>query len=231
MKTLVTILSLFQLAACQSNSADSSAIPGVTQTPDTAIVQIYTLEINNQQYIQATKDGRFNCLLSVEGDTIVQSREYYFKALVTDIDEDGFNDIRVLVNSNTPNQCENYLFDKTGNTFKLVENCDLDIRKIKGTTFYYSYNRAGCNDMNWESYLSKIENYRLVDYGFINGRGCNFEIEENPQVIEIYKVNVSDSEPAKILKTLPYHHFIKKNDDKWDFVENYWKKNYKIFER
>ena len=161
-------------------SADSSTIQ-INQHQDSVDIQIDTIKINDQKFIQTLKDSNFNCLLSLEGDTIVKSEDYYFKAEYLDIDKDGYKDIRVFAFSNTPNQCDNYLFDKTLKTFKLIENCDLDIQKIKGTDFFYSYNRVGCADMNWESHLSKIENCKLVDYGYIYGQGCDFEIEKNPQ--------------------------------------------------
>ena len=109
-------------------------------------------------------------------------------------------DIRTFVFSNTPNQCENYLYDKENKTFRLVEDCDLDIQLIKGTRYYYSYNRAGCADMNWESYLSKIENYKLVLLGYIHGQGCDFRVKENPQVIKIYKILNKGNNQKKLIK-------------------------------
>ncbi|WP_143106367.1 hypothetical protein [Pustulibacterium marinum] len=189
-----------------------------------------TLKINGQKFIQISKGGRFNCLLSMQGDTIVKSEDYYFEFKILDIDEDGTKDIRVFAFSNTPNQCDNYLFNKKLKTFILVENCAFDIQKIKGTDFFYCYNRAGCADMNWESHLSKIENYKLVDYGYKYGQGCDFEIEKNPQIIKIYKVLNSDMYAKKLIKELSYQKHIKEFGNKWDFVANYWTKNYKMFE-
>jgi hypothetical protein len=167
----------------------------------------------------------------MQGDTIVKSEAYYFEAKFLDIDEDGYKDIRVFAFSNTPDQCDNYLFDKELKTFKLIENCDLDIKKLKGTQFFYSYNRVGCADMNWESHLSKIEKHKLVNYGYINGQGCDFEVKDNPQVIEIYKVTDSDKDEKKLIKSLSYLKHISKNNDKWDFIEKYWKQNFKTFDR
>jgi hypothetical protein len=208
MTTRLNILFLIILTACNSKSADKtienisadSSIIQINQGQDSVDIQIDTLKINDQKFIQTLKDSSFNCLLSLQGDTIVKSEDYYFKAEFLDIDKDGYKDIRVFAFSNTPNQCDNYLFDKRLKTFKLIENCDLDIQKIKGTDFFYSYNRAGCADMNWESHLSKIENYKLVDYGYIYGKGCDFEIEKNPQVIEIYKVSNSDTDEKVLIK-------------------------------
>lgn len=239
MKTRLNIIFLIIFTACNSKSSDNS-IKNITtdysttevnaQHQDTSEIHTDTLQINKQQYIQILKDEKFNCLMSMQGDTIIKSEDYYFKADFLDIDEDGNKDIRVFIFSNTPNECDNYLYDSTSNSFKLIENCDLDIEKVKGTDFYYSYNRTGCADMNWESHLSKIENYKLVNYGFINGKGCDFQVENNPQVIEIYKVTNSETDEMKLINKLPYQKNIKKFGEKWSFIKKYWVKNFKTFE-
>jgi hypothetical protein len=110
-------------------------------------------------------------------------------------------------------------------TFRIIENCGLDIKKIEETQFYYSYNGAGCADMNWESHLSKIENHKLVNYGYMYGKDCDFEIKENQQVIEIYKIIDSNKDEMKLIKTLSYLKCIPKPENKWDFIEKYWLQN------
>jgi len=122
MTTLFNILLLIILTACNSrstdktienNSVDSLTVQIKTQQQETVDIKIDTLNINGHKYIQTLKDSNFNCLLSIQGDTIVKSEDYYFKLELIDIDEDGYKDIRVFAFSNTPNQCDNYLFDKT----------------------------------------------------------------------------------------------------------------------
>jgi hypothetical protein len=238
MREKLNIILLILLISCNSKTSNKSIkkdkIPAsVTKNNfeyDTGNIQADTLLINKQQYIRILRDNKFNCLLSRKGDTIVKSEDYYFKVDFLDIDEDGYKDIRIFTFSNTPNQCDNYLFDRKLKTFKLIENCGLDIQKIKGTQFYYSYNRAGCADLNWESHLSKIENYELVNYGYIIGHGCDFEVKKNVQSIDIYKIIDSKKYEKKLIKSLPYLKHIPKNDDKWDFIEKYWKKNIKVFD-
>lgn len=212
-------------------SVDSSKVQVEIKQQDSIVIEIDTIIINDNKYIQILKDSLLNCLLSIDGDTIVKSEDYYFRLELIDIDVDGYNDMRIHIFCNTPNVCDNYLFVKKTSSFKLIENCYLDIKKVKGADFFYSYNRAGCADKNWESNLSKIENYKLINYGYIHGQGCDFKIEENPQIIEIYKVNNLDSEEKTLLKKLPYKKYIKEFGDKWDFIENYWTKNYKTFEQ
>jgi len=172
------------------------------------------------------KDNNFQSLCTLRGDTVLNG-EFYSGVEFIDINADGYKDIRAFIYSNTPNQCENYLYDKANKTFRLIENCDLDIQIIKGTKYYYSYNKAGCADMNWESYLSKIENYKLISLGYIYAQGCDFEVKENPQKIEIYKIQNTDKKV--LIKTLPYLKNIPRFDDTWSFIKNYWTKNYREF--
>jgi hypothetical protein len=237
MKTLLIITTFLILTACNSKSGDktnskihtdSSTIVSSIKPIDSTNIHFDTLIINNLRFIQTLLDNKFNCLISSTGDTIVKAENYYFEAQFLDINEDGYKDIRVSFFSSNPSQSDNYLFDKELNTFKQIENCELHIQKIKDTKFYYSYSRTGCSDMNWESYLSKIENYKLVNYGYIHGQGCDFEVKDNPQVIEIYKITDSGE---KLESKLPYLKYIHTFDDKWDFIEKYWRQNYKTFDR
>lgn len=227
MNTRLVIVSLIILTACSSKSIDN------TQTNSLEIKDINqefdTLKINDQQYFQIVEDNRFNCLLSIQGDTIVKSEGYYSEVKFLDIDKDGYKDIRVFIFSNTPNQCDNYLYDQELKTFKILENCNLDIEKLEGTQFYYSYNRVGCAEMNWESHLSKIESHKLVNYCYMNGQGCEVEIKENPQVIKIYKIIDSIKNEMKLIKTLSYMKCIPKSVNKWDFIKKFWTLNIKTF--
>jgi hypothetical protein len=188
-----------------------------------------TLILNHQKFVRTLKDKKLQSLTTLSGDTVLRNGVYYSNIEFVDINADGYKDIRAFVLSNTPNQCENYLYDKANKTFRQIEACDLDIQIIKGTKFYYSYNRAGCADMNWESYLSKIENFKLISLGYIYGQGCDFQVKENPQEIIIYKITNPDKNEKVLFKKLLYRQYIPKFEDKWDFIENYWKKNWKTF--
>ncbi|MFL5742926.1 MAG: hypothetical protein ACJ75B_22090 [Flavisolibacter sp.] len=188
-----------------------------------------TLVLNHQRLVRTLRDNKLQSLVMLSGDTILRDAGYYSEVEFIDINADGYKDIRAFVVSNTPNQCENYLFDKKKKTFRFLKNCDLDIRLIKGTNYYYSYNRIGCAGMNWESYLSRIENFKLVPAGCIYGQGCNFDVKNNPQTIEIYKIINPDEETKILLKKLPYMKHIPKPEDKRNFIEAYWRKNWQTF--
>lgn len=188
---------------------------------------IDTVKINQQYYLEVFIDSTFTCLLNEQGDTIIAAQDYYHDLDLTDINKDGYKDLRVYFVSNTPNQCDNYLFNPKLKKFRLVENCYLDIEKVKGSDFYFSYNRAGCADMNWESYLSKIENDTLVHYGYIKGTGCK---SNTSQTLEIYKITDPVNENKILIKTFPYQDFIPKHGDKLDFIKTYWAEHYKLFQ-
>ena len=127
-----------------------------------------------------------------------------------------------------------YLFDKTHNEFKFVEGFDRFPEAMQLKTnlkYYYSYHRAGCADMNWVSDLFYIDNFRSIHIGHIYGQGCDFEVKDNPQVIEIFKIIDNKEENRKLIGKLPYLKNIPDFGDKWDFIKKYWTENYGKFNR
>ncbi|MDJ1496177.1 hypothetical protein QNI19_24785 [Cytophagaceae bacterium DM2B3-1] len=187
-----------------------------------------TLNINRQKLIKYSfPNNRFFGLTTLKGDTLIKFGKDYFYADILDINGDGNKDIRIFGFTNVPNVCETYLFDEKTKKYSFLENCDLDIQQIKNTPYFYSYARAGCADYNWESYLSKIVDFKLIDIGFIDGRGCEYENpKESPRQIKIYKIK----DKGHILyKTLPYSKHIPTFSDKWDFIKKYWTKNHRQF--
>ena len=220
---LLTIL-LFSFKTKSSEKIIGAAVNYVDST-----YHFDTIKINDQQFIRTSKNNTFNCLTTLKGDTIIRSEEFWINNEILDIDEDGYQDIRVFVRSSTPNQCDNYLYDKKLKTFALLDNCDLDIHKIKGTKYFYSYNSVGCSDMNWESYLSQIDNFRLTSLGYMYGQGCDFNIKENPQIISIYIITHDDN--RTIIETLSYPKQIPRFEDKWHFIQRYWTEHHQKFIR
>ena len=91
-----------------------------------------TLILNHQKLIQTFKDKKLQSLITLLGDTVLKNGDQYSDIKFLDINDDGYMDIRTFVFSNTPNQCENYLYDKENKTFRLVEDCDLRHSANKG---------------------------------------------------------------------------------------------------
>jgi len=148
-----------------------------------------------------------------------------------DFDNDGNKDIMLTYLGNNFTYYL-YLFDKSNNEFKFVDGFDRFPEAMRLKTnpkYYYSYHRAGCADMNWVSDLFYIDKFKSMHIGHIYGQGCDFEIKENPQVIEIYKITDDKGENKKLIEELPYLKNIPDFGDKWDYIEKYWNANYGKF--
>jgi hypothetical protein len=151
---------------------------------------------------------------------------------LTDFNKDGNSDIILSYTGNNP-VCFLYLFYSKNGLFKNVEGFENFPEAIQLKTnpkYYYSYHRAGCADLNWVSDLFRIENFKTIHVGHIYGQGCDFEIKENPQVIEIYRIINNDAERRKLIEKRSYLKFIPEFGDKWDFIKKYWNNHYSKFE-
>jgi hypothetical protein len=190
---------------------------------DTLGVNADTINLNGQIFVEIQKEDRFQCLISLSGDSIVTKQDYYHKLNLLDINQDSFDDLRIFVFSNTPNQCENYLFEPKQKVFKFIRNCDLDIEIIHGTQYYYSYNSTGCGDMNWESHLIRVDNWEATNIGLMNTIECDTE----KKGIFIYKI---DGNSQTEIKALPIRALKDNgNNDKLEYIKNFWTENYKAF--
>jgi len=191
----------------------------------------------NQKFHVVAKDiDDSSMLLSITDNSKIYLNDKIFAGLgdihILDFDKDGYIDIQTEYFGNNSTYYL-YLFDPKTNKFKNVEGFDKypEALQIKSNSkYYYSYHRAGCADANWISDLFKIVNFKTVQLGHIYGQGCDFEVKENPQVIDIYKVPNNDEDKGKLIAKLPYLKFIPNFGDKWDFIKKYWNKNYKLFE-
>jgi hypothetical protein len=206
----------------KSDSLKEAIIDTIKNQPNS-----FQISINEKNYELFVLNNQFYGLMErgPQGDTVVPFEKYYANLEILDIDLDGINDLRAYIFANSGNECYNYLFDKKEQKFRLVENCFLNIKKIEGSEFYHSYHRMGCADRNWVSELGKIENDQLVPYGIMYGFGC-----EDDNRIKIYKCINGREDSTLLISTLPYLENIPEFGDKWEFMETYWKKNYKKFE-
>jgi hypothetical protein len=95
--------------------------------------------------------------------------------------------------------------------------------KIKGTKYYYSYQRSGCADMEWDSDLFYISNYKAIRIGHIAGDQCG---SNEPPGVFIYKVSRSKE---KLVKSLQPEVTSKYREGKWGLYKRYWTKNWRNF--
>ena len=141
-----------------------------------------------------------------------------------DFDGDGFKDIVVEFSSNTPGDCDVYLYNRALKNFTNVANIDRypSPIKIPDTKFYYSYHHSGCADEDWDSDLFIIKNYKAICIGNISGNACD---EKNPGVF-IYRVKGKEN---KLVKEFNINIIKKYKSYKWGFIDAYWKNNYRKF--
>jgi hypothetical protein len=142
-----------------------------------------------------------------------------------DVNGDGYKDLVVEYNSNVPDRRDLLLFDKTNGRFRLIKDYpDFPAAiRIPRTYLYYSYHRSGCADLDWDSDLFEIVNFKIVRMGNISGQACD---DDESHGIFIYKtVNGS----AKLVKKLPMSNVGDYANGKWGFIADYWMHNYKEF--
>lgn len=197
-----------------------------------------TLTINNKTYQILTSDINDDSLtLTVFRDSKKISIDTIESGGLANIEFPDFNkdnnpDIMLTYMGNN-SIYSLYLFDQKTERFKSIEGFSKYPEAIQlknQPDLYYSYHRAGCADMNWVSDLFKIVDSETVQLGHIYGQGCDYEVNENPQIIEIYKVVDNNESNGKLIEELPYLKFIPDFGGKWSFIEKYWNENYKKFE-
>jgi len=148
-----------------------------------------------------------------------------------DFDSNGYTDILFAYIGNNPTYFL-YLFNNVTNSFVKIQNYSEFpySRKLSvNPKYYYSYQRAGCADMNWVSDLFTISNLKITHLGHIYGQGCDANTIEEPQVIDIFRIPDNDRDRKILIEKLPYLENIPKFGDKWDFIDKYWNKNYTKF--
>jgi hypothetical protein len=206
----------------------STALYAQEHNSDTAFLinrqsfKIQTREINSDQVTLTISRN----LKVIKVDTLDAGGLSYLK--FPDFDKDGNKDIMLTYMGNNFSY-DLYLFDKTKNVFKFVKGFDRFPETIQLKTnpkYYYSYHRAGCADLNWISDLFYIDNFKSIHIGQIYGKGCDADLKEEPQVIEIYKVIGNNDDNEKLILKLPYKKNVPEFGDKWDFIKRYWEKNY-----
>lgn len=189
-----------------------------------------TLIIGKQKFFVFQSDPRsdsvINLTITNSLNKMIYTHDYYASDgfAFEDFDGDGVLDIRLYQITNVGGISELIMFDKAKNTFRAIENFDNfpQPKKIENTDYWYSYHRSGCADANWGSELFRIEKFKAIELGKIDGYGC--EDSKRPGMV-IYKNNKSSEvEVAYIKKEAGY------DPNKWDFIDEYWNQNYELFD-
>jgi hypothetical protein len=164
-------------------------------------------------------------LLNFQNKTVVFKPGDYFTWEVKDFNGDGNKDLFLDKRGNTPERYDLLLF-VSANHYRQVEEFELfpAPTQIKGTKYFYSYHKSGCADMNWDSDLFFLQDFKAVRIGNISGREC-----ENSGIKDGVYISKVRGEKKTLVKTLSVSTLAKYKDYKWGLIKDYWMKNYKQF--
>ncbi len=192
------------------------------------LMDTLTIEGNDFIVFQSYPGRDTSCNLTIidsKKDTVYQHRNYATNGFeLEDFDRDGIMDIRMFQLSNIEGISELIMYYKTSKTFQEIRNFKdfANPKKIEHSEFWYSYQRTGCADVNWESKLFKMKNFKAIAVGEIDGIFCEHEPKKG---IFIYKI----SGPQKI-QIHSENKWPEQFQDRWEYLEDYWTKNYRKFE-
>jgi len=205
----------FQLLAQESRSSQI----------DTAAYSYRTVKILGKEHSGFLTPDGFQLLNSKDEIYLRYSGEYFtweFK----DFNKDGYNDIYLEKSGDTPERFDLLLYVPAIKSFKSVKDFENfpSPENISGTKYFYSYHKSGCADMNWDSDLFYIKDFRATRLASVSGRECgDGGIKDG---LYIYRVK---REKKNLIKKLPIDTIHKFPDDKWGFIKKYWTENYKLF--
>ncbi|MCF8391502.1 MAG: hypothetical protein K9H12_12465 [Bacteroidales bacterium] len=193
---------------------------------DTSIIYADTARIDGISYTAIFRTDDFFYILDSKENIVFKSKDYYRFFEFTDFNNDGKKDLMFSYLGNNPIK-DLILYDIKNRKFVPVKNFKAfpEPIRIKGTKYYYSYHRSGCADMNWDSDLFYIENFIAIRLGKVSGRECDNSDEKNG--VYIYKLKGNKEELIEAKDINEIHKF---KNDKWDFIIEYWTKNYMTFE-
>jgi hypothetical protein len=145
---------------------------------------------------------------------------------LVDLDQDGHQDIIVNLFSNTPGDQLYFLFDPVAHHFVPLRNSGYyaNAAPVEGTGLCRSYNRSGCADYNWESWLFGIKGDSAYSIGHMVAHQCPGT--DHPRIITY----LSEKEEDGVrMDSIPGDTSMTFFHKKREFVEGYWSKNYDRF--
>ncbi|HYE55656.1 MAG TPA: hypothetical protein VD996_12460 [Chitinophagaceae bacterium] len=191
---------------------------------DSSGFSIDTATVGGRKYLVYISGQEFR-LVNIKGEVLLKRTDYFTNTFFKDFNGDGYRDIWLAHSGNTITHSL-FLYHPGEKRFREVKGFRAfpEAKKIPGTPYYYSYRKSGCADMNWDSDLFYITNYRAVRVGNISGRQC--EDNEVKDGIYIYKVREGK---VSLFQTLSIELAWQDKDLKWGFIKKYWMRNYKLF--
>ena len=235
MKRLLGAVYILVFCSCsiQNDTGAVASLPVVVpqETTPVAVMEDFirhrdTVVIDGRQYIGLCDSNDRFSLLDQQQDTVFASAYLSPMFSFVDFDQDGYKDILFDYHTNVPSIQSLVLYDKKTRTFRLVADFDAypAAQLLKNKRFYYSYHRSGCADMNWDSDLFYIKDFKTYRIGTISGRECGDQEPEDG----IYIYTVKDDKET-LLETLPIATIKQYKEYKWGFIEQYWNIHFRSF--
>lgn len=219
------------LISCQQNAINNKSvlkdreIELAIKKPDTILNSIIGY-VDKQSFTMACTSQYNLFLLNEKGDTVYQDSVFSPYQKFVDFNGDGFNDILIEYMTNIPGIMDLLIYDKAERTYKRVVGFQNfpGPQQIANSKYYYSYHRSGCADMNWDSDLFYIENYKTVKIGNISVNQCN-----DTGINDGIYINKIDGKNRMEIGRLPIKIIKQYKEHKWGFIKKYWQENYKRF--
>ncbi len=192
---------------------------------DTSYYSYQTVSILKKNYHGFLTANGFK-LLNSKNEIFLEHAGDYFSWEFKDFNKDGYKDIFLDHGGNTPGRFDLLLYIPATKSFRQIKDFESfpDPAEIIGTKYFYSYHRSGCADMNWDSDLFYIKNYKAIRVANISGCECGKSgIKDGLYISRIR------GEKKILFKTLPIETIYKNKGDKWKFIKVYWAKNNRFF--
>lgn len=159
-------------------------------------------------------------LLTLKGDTVYSTQDYYHSAEVVDFNLDGCPDVKINVNGNA-NLTEMLVFDKSTSTYWKLQQSFLP-KYLANTDLWYEFEWAGCGNDRWVSTLYKIRDFESFKIAEMYGVTCAGEKKG------VFVSRISPEGKEQLLEEYS-------GLDAWehgghDFIDDYWKKNHQKFD-
>ncbi len=190
---------------------------------DSTILRIDTTTILGEHYKVIYRTDNMLYVTKANGDTVLKESNLFGDFEFSDFNGDGHSDLLINYVSNIPIK-DLFLFDINKQNFKRVEGFSNypESKPIIGTPYFYSYHRSGCADMNWDSDLFYIDQFKTNLIGNISGKQC----EGEKFGIIITRI---DGEARKLIDTFAIEAIENYQENKWGFIKKYWTENYTKF--
>lgn len=197
------------------------------QVKTTRVIQVAKISDKNYKIILKS-DGTLsiynykNCWIQRFDQTSLYYGNAGFEDLeFIDFNGDNHKDILIHYMTNVPDVCDLLLYNSEKQKFIIISNfTSFPIPKIiREKKLYYSYRRSGCADLDWNSDLFVIKNYKAVAIGNIFGKECE---GNGPDRIEISRIKGTNK---ALFKRLPISTIRKYKNDKWGFIKAFWTNN------